>query len=370
MAKQIPVNLIPSNRIRSSLIKIFWITIGWTLVALLKFLGGYSTIIDTKFQCDYAGLDLVLYLKSTLMASVLVGMIGGSVVVFVWEKWLRTKSYSRALSSIIWSYTLVYFIAALISGLFFYSGLFNQSISDHKLWQFVIANTLGVENLENFLFWLIILIGTLVVLQVNDKYGPGVFVSFLLGRYFHPKKEERIFMFLDLRSSTRIAEKLGEDLYFNFLKEVFQDATPSILYSKGEIYKYVGDEIVISWKIHKGIENANCIQCFFNIQSSLNSKFAYYDERYGVGPEFKAGLHYGYVMAGEIGVVKREIAFSGDVLNTTARIQSKCNELGVNILLSKFLLDKLNLSPDTFTPKLIGDIVLRGKEESLLLYTV
>jgi adenylate cyclase len=102
----------------------------------------------------------------------------------------------------------------------------------------------------------------------------------------------------------------------------------------------------------------------------LNKKLDYYNEKYGVVPEFKAGLHYGYVMAGEIGVVKREIAFSGDVLNTTSRIQSKCNELGVNILLSKFLLDKLNLRPDTFTPKLMGDIVLRGKEQSLSLYTV
>jgi adenylate cyclase len=177
-------------------------------------------------------------------------------------------------------------------------------------------------------------------------------------------------MFLDLRSSTSIAEKLGEVLYFNFLKEVFQHATPSILYSKGEIYQYVGDEIVISWKTYEGTENANCIQRFFDIQSSLNKKLDYYNEKYGVVPEFKAGLHYGYVMAGEIGMVKREIAFSGDVLNTTSRIQSKCNELGVNILLSKFLLDKLNLSPDTYTPKLMGDIVLRGKEQSLSLYTV
>jgi len=359
-----------SNKITSSLIKIFWITLGWTLIALFKFFSGYSTIIDPKFQCEFVGLDINLYLKSTLIASVVVGMIGGSLVVFVWEKWLRTKSYGWALSSIFWSYLLVYFIVALISGLFFYSGLFDQSISDPKLWQYVITHILDIGELENFLYWLFILIGTLVILQVNDKYGPGVFASFLLGRYFHPKREERIFMFLDLRSSTTIAEKLGEVHYFNFIREVFRHATPSILYAKGEIYQYVGDEIVISWKTNKGIENANCIRCFFNIQSVLNKNLDYYNEKYGVVPEFKSGLHYGNVMAGEIGVVKREIAYSGDVLNTTARIQAKCNELGVNILLSKFLLDKLNLRPDTFTPKLMGDIALRGKEQSLSLYTV
>jgi adenylate cyclase len=352
------------------LVKIFWITVSWTLIALFEFFSGYITITDTKFQCEFADLDLPLYLKSTLIAGVIVGMIGGSVVVIVWEKWLRTKSYGWALGSIFWSYTLLYFFVSLISSLLFHSGLLDLSISDPELWQFVIPQILDIENLKNFLFWLFILIGTLVILQVNDKYGPGVFASFLLGKYFHPKKEERIFMFLDLRSSTSIAEKLGEGQYFNFLKEVFQHVTPDILYSKGEIYQYVGDEIVISWKTYKGTENANCIQCFFNVQHTLNKKLDYYNEKYDVVPEFKAGLHYGDVMAGEIGVVKREIAFTGDVLNTASRIQSKCNELGVNILLSKFLLDKLNLKPGNFTPKLMGDLVLRGKEQSLSLYTL
>ena len=364
------MDLISSSKISSPLVKIFWITVGWTLVALFKFFSGYITIIDEKFQCNLSGLDIILHLKSTLIAGVIVGLIGGSVVVFVWEKWLRTKSYGWALGSIFWSYILIYFIVSIISGLFFHSGLSNQSISDPKLWQLVLTDIIGIEGLESFLFWLIILIGTLVILQVNDKYGPGVFVSFLLGRYFHPKKEERIFMFLDLRASTSIAEELGEVEYFNFLKEVFQEVTSSILNAKGEIYQYVGDEIVISWKTNKGTENANCIRCFFNVQSSLKKRLGYYNEKYGVVPEFKAGLHYGDVMAGEIGVIKREIAFSGDVLNTTSRIQSKCNELGVNILLSKFLLDRLNLRPDIFNPKLMGDILLRGKQRSLSLYTV
>jgi len=364
------MDLISSNNIPGPLIKIFWITIGWTLVALFQFFIGYSTIIDAKFQCELAGLDINLYLKSTLIAGLVVGALGGGLVVFVWEKWLRTKSYGWALFSIFWSYILIYFIVTVISGLFFYSGLLNQSISDPALWQFVITHILDIENLVNPLFWLIILLGTLVILQVNDKYGPGVFISFLLGRYYHPKKEERIFMFLDMRSSTRIAEQLGEVLYFNFLKDAFQHATPGILSAKGEIHQYVGDEIVISWKTSKGTENANCIQCFYNVQRAINKKSDHYNIKYGVVPEFKAGLHYGDVMAGEIGVVKREIAFSGDVLNTTSRIQSKCNALGVNILLSKFLLDKLNLGHDTYTPKWMGDIVLRGKEQSLALYTV
>jgi len=209
-------------------------------------------------------------------------------------------------------------------------------------------------------------------IRINLLLGEDVLWKFLLGKYRKPTEEHRIFMFLDLRASTTIAEKLGEERYFNFLKDVYEHATSSILYSRGQIYKYVGDEIIISWKTEKGISNARCLMCFFEIQRTLKDETHYFQETYGVIPEFKAGLHYGYVMAGEIGVVKREIAFTGDVLNTTARIQSKCNELGVDILLSKLLLDKLDIQEkeNGYKSKKIGDIVLKGKEQSLVLFTV
>ena len=97
----------------------------------------------------------------------------------------------------------------------------------------------------------------------------------------------------------------------------------------------------------------------------------YYRKNYDdIVPEFKAGLHFGFVMVGEIGIVKRDIAYSGDVLNTAARIQSKCNELDVNILISKNLFDGLGSLPNPFKPIEIGEIELRGKQKPLILYTV
>ena len=177
-------------------------------------------------------------------------------------------------------------------------------------------------------------------------------------------------MFLDLRSSTAIAEQLGEERYFNFLKDVYKEATPGILAYEGEIYQYVGDEIVVSWPVASGIHEANCVQSFFEIQKLIHKRKPFFKEKYGVIPEFKAGLHYGHVMAGEIGVVKRDIAFSGDVMNTTSRIQEKCNELGVDILISKYLIDKLGMSETGYQARELGVIQLKGKMQKVSLFTV
>lgn len=357
-----------SNSLKSQIAKVLWITVGWTSISILYFFNVYANLINLKR--DISDIDPWLYFKGSLITGILAGIFGGSGVVFFWEKWLRTKTYGRSLLSILRSFTLVYLAVGIPSSLFVGSGEMGLPFYHLKVWQRVLFELVSFPGLISYFFWLFIVLGTLIILLVNDKYGPGVFRDFLLGKYFHPKREERIFMFLDLRSATNIAEKLGEERYFNFLRDVFSFSTPSILDNNGEIYQYVGDEIVISWKVAKGAENANCIKCFFDIQKALKKKEHYFQTNYNIVPEFKAGLHYGYVMAGEIGVVKRDIAFSGDVLNTTSRIQGKCNELGVDILISKFLLDKLNLESDSYHPTEIGDIELKGKEQHVSLFTV
>ncbi len=357
-----------SNKFKSEARKIFWITVGWMLISLFQFFNIYAEI--RGIGCDIPGLGPGLFLRASLLSGLLAGLIGGSTLVLVWEEWLRGKQYGWALFNIFWSFTVIFAAITIFIELFMGSRGRGLSVFSQEAWAQAAGHLLEINTLNGYFFWLFVVLGTLIILQVNDKYGPGTFRSFLLGKYFHPKREERIFMFLDLRSSTTIAEQLGEEQYFLFLRNLFEHATPSIIYAKGEIYQYVGDEIVISWTMDKGLENANCLRCFFDIQLALRRKTDYYRETYGVVPEFKAGLHYGHVMAGEVGVVKRDIAYSGDVLNTAARIQSKCNEVGVNILLSKGLLDRLGVPPHAFELRKIGDLLLRGKQEKVVLYTV
>ncbi len=205
--------------------------------------------------------------------------------------------------------------------------------------------------------------------QVNKKYGPGILIPLLLGQYRHPKEERRIFMFMDLKSSTTIAEKLGHLHYSAFIRDCFADINEVLHSHRAQVYQYVGDEIVITWNELEGINNHHCIEFYFACQKQFLKRSSYYLTTYQHHPHFKAGAHTGTVSAVEIGEVKRDIAYHGDTLNTAARIQSVCNDYGKSFIVSKTLLDLVGVNPTTKT-EWLGEILLKGKTEPVGLVSV
>jgi adenylate cyclase len=105
------------------------------------------------------------------------------------------------------------------------------------------------------------------------------------------------------------------------------------------------------------------------MKAAIQKQSRKYMEKFGLLPEFKAGFHLGKVTTGEIGVIKKDIIFTGDVLNTTARIQGLCNEYNVDILISDDLIKKLNLGSQ-FQIKTLGKNELRGRDEKIELFTI
>ena len=352
--------------------KVLSVTIAWIFISLVNNFIGLAAILDS----NYIGENRIQIAKEgfwdgiyvSISSALLSGIIGGSVLVFIWEKWLRTKPYGWTLRNIFITYIILFNIISIPTILLNNSLANSYGLFSAEAWSEVVKAYQSPSLLVPFFFWMMVVLLTLIAFLINDKYGPGVFRKFLLGKYFSPTKEERIFMFLDLRSSTTIAEKLGEERYFNFIRYAFELITPAILKNGGEIYQYVGDEIVVSWEKEKGIRKSQFLDCFFDTQKIILDHRDKFLKEYSVIPEFKAGVHYGHVMAGEIGVVKREIAYSGDVLNTTARIQSKCNELGVNILISGDLLAQV--SKTDIRTQDFGFMDLKGKAEQLQLYGI
>ncbi len=149
------------------------------------------------------------------------------------------------------------------------------------------------------------------------------------------------------------------------------DLSDPIIDHAGEIYQYVGDEIVVSWPLDAGLRdnNNNCIRCFFAMRAALAHQSGKYQRIYGLVPTFKAGLHCGNVTTGEIGVIKKDIIFTGDVLNTTARVQGLCNALGVDNLVSGQLVTRLGPDP-SFQLRAMGPHALRGRDEQVVLFTL
>ena len=205
--------------------------------------------------------------------------------------------------------------------------------------------------------------------QLRGMIGGRVMNNLMLGRYHFPKDEVRIFMFLDLRSSTTHAEILGNTRFSRLIQDCFEDLTDSGLQHDVEVYQYVGDEAILTWAPEAGVRNANCLWAFFDFMDSINQRADYYQAEYGLVPEFKAGANYGEVTVAEVGVLKREISYLSDVLNTAARLEGKCNDLGKDLLISGALADYVG-QPEGLVFTEMGALPLRGKNESVRIVAV
>lgn len=210
---------------------------------------------------------------------------------------------------------------------------------------------------------------SLLYAAVSENLGHQVLYNFFTGKYHKPIEEERIFMFLDMKDSTGIAEKLGHVKYFNLLQDYYDSMSKPIIDTHGEVYQYIGDEVVVSWPASKGLANNNCLICFKLLKENLLNQSELFHQKYGVLPDFKAGIHMGEVTAGEIGALKKEIVFTGDVLNTTARIQSLCNQYKTDLIISNQVLKAIQY-PQNVKNEFIGELSLKGKNELISLFSI
>lgn len=347
--------------------KLIYITFYWVLFSVAQ--DFYDILVLSHYSAVNVDRYFALFVFTNAMTTMLGGLIGGSIIIFYLERIWRTKPLAYAMGVMTIIYTGVNFFVVGMGSSVFQSSIQGLPLYHPSVLEATMNYFFSPDFLKNYLTWWIVSIATIVLLQVNDKYGPGVLLDLILGNYHKPKSEYRIFMFLDLRSSTTTAERLGGKAYLNYIQDFFMDTTDAILETKGEIYQYVGDEIVLSWKMKNGIEQANALRCFFSIQQAIEKKSGYYKEKYNYVPGFKAGIHSGKVTAGEIGIVKKDITFSGDVLNTTSRIQQKCNEFGFDLLISNDLLRLMPLGKHMIS-KNIGEVSLKGKKSKVAISTV
>jgi adenylate cyclase len=207
------------------------------------------------------------------------------------------------------------------------------------------------------------------LLLVRRLIGGRVLTNIVLGRYHKPLSEQRIFMFLDVSGSTALAEKLGGVGAYSMISRFFFDVAQETARYGGDTHEYIGDEVVVTWPLEAGIENARCLDCYFAIYDRLARKAPFYERDFGLVPTFRVGLHGGPIIAGECGDDKREIVYFGDTINTAARIQETCKEFQRPLLISGELLQQIE-SQSKYSTISLGKVRLRGREKEIELFAV
>lgn len=341
------------------------IAICWTIVDFMLFMfRKMAGTLGPKYYLPDTNLTKEILLREVNVF--LVSLILGYFLVSVIKIYLRNSSLWFNL----FLKTLILVVAAFIMNFFIYF-----------TYEWLIAGYSPGRAVEKFFYnmfhtkwlvqkmpeWVILFIITLLALEVNEKYSRGVFINIMLGKYLQPKEEKRIILFLDLKDSTPIAQKMGNKEYFKFIRDFIYYISAGFLQHDGRIYQYLGDEIVVWWPESK-VNAKRAVAALITARKQLNKNAEMFRRLYGILPEYKAGIHAGVVTVGQIGIVKKDLVMSGDAINTAARIRTACSELNQKYMISKEMMELLDMKD--WQTESQGLVELKGKAQSIELFAL
>ena len=291
------------------------------------------------------------------LQGVIFGILFGLINLLIDSTVLRRKSFG----SLILIKSVLYFFAVSFSQLavFIIYWVFDIFPVEYAGEMLAVITPSLIISMSMYFILVILLIN--FILHINRKFGYGVLFSMLIGKYHKPRKVRRIFMFLDMKDSTGNAEQLGHVWYSRLIQSCIHELSDLITRYKAEVYQYVGDEVVLTWKTNKGLKDLNCINLFYAFHQRLSDRQDYYIKYFRIKPEFKAGLAEGVVTVAEVGDIKRELAYHGEVLHTAARLEKLCNNLGHNVLITERVFKLLTIH-NGYEIKPLGEFQLKGKE--------
>ena len=185
-------------------------------------------------------------------------------------------------------------------------------------------------------------------------------------------KKEISICFSDLRGFTPLGESFGDDVKgLTKIMNGYMDAiTQPILDADGMVIKYIGDA---SMHVHNApIDDPNhphtAVQCALDMLKAVekfNDKITA-EGRPPVG--MGAGINTGLGYLGEMGSTQRHsYDVLGDSVSTAARIESKCKEYGMVLLIGEATYDK---TKDDFFYLKLDDLAVKGKSIGISIYTV
>jgi adenylate cyclase len=173
-------------------------------------------------------------------------------------------------------------------------------------------------------FWSTVIVAGGISVVINLGFGIANIVggralmNFITGRYHSPVSEDRFVLFVDIAGSTGLAEQLGGIAIHRLLDQIFRLLTQAVVDYRGDVLDYVGDEVIVTWPERDGGVDCRPLRCFLAMRDELTRAANQLQREFGVAPRIRGSLHFGPVIIGEIGDVKRAIVFNGDVGNQVA----------------------------------------------------
>ncbi len=199
---------------------------------------------------------------------------------------------------------------------------------------------------------------------ITNLIGARSLLNFLTGRYHAPVEENRFVLFVDIAGSTGLAESLGGLAIHRLLDRTFRLLTLSVVDYRGEVLNYVGDEVIVTWPEREGAVDCRPLRCFLAMRDGLVHAAGQFEREFSVVPRIRGSLHFGPVIIGEIGDVKRAIVFNGDVMNTAARLEELSRQVDGGFLASRAAMQRFSSAPP-FVVRDLGRLPIRGRVDGI-----
>jgi adenylate cyclase len=199
---------------------------------------------------------------------------------------------------------------------------------------------------------------------IANIIGPRSLLNFFTGRYHSPVEENRFVLFVDIAGSTGLAERLGGVGIHRFLDRTFRLLTQAVVDYRGEVLDYVGDEIIVTWPEGAGAIECRPLQCFVAMRAALVEAAGQFEREFGAAPKIRGSLHFGPVIVGEIGDVKRAIVFNGDVMNIAARLEELSRNVDGGFIASRAAMALFGSAPP-FGVRDLGRLPIRGRADGI-----
>lgn len=203
-----------------------------------------------------------------------------------------------------------------------------------------------------------------LVLAITNLVGGRALINFFTGRYHAPVEEERFVLFVDIAGSTGLAEQFGSLGIHRFLDRTFRVLSLPVVDHRGEVLAYVGDEMIVTWTKREGAKDSRPLRCFMAMRDELARRAVAFEREFGAAPRIRGSLHFGPVIIGEIGDVKRAIVFNGDVMNTTSRLESLSRNIPGGFVASRAAIAQFT-SPLPVSMSDLGRLPIRGRVDGI-----